>query len=100
MSVATLYNVSFWKDKDELSFGEPYVNKDFETIEDAREFFDGINLEYEYKNMYRTCGWRSMRGISLVKHIAENHYDEDGEFIDSEYDPIEYEEFGAEDFSE
>ena len=62
---------------------------DFSSKEAARAKFDEINLEYEFRNCYRTCGSRD----PWIKSLYET--DEDGYRVG---DVLEEEEYTFEDY--
>lgn len=94
----TKYAVGRWVDENGTCNGIE-DRHEFDTLEEAKAFYDESDIEREYKTFYR-CDWRSAQRRTFVKDLCEVHYDEDGELIDEEYGPIEYAEFGKADMED
>ena len=92
----TKYTVTIWWDDENGTMLRVHDKREFDSLEEAEKFFGAVDLEYAYGVSYRTDKL-STRRCTLVKDLNPVKYDEDGEQVDSEYDPIEYETFGFDD---
>ncbi len=78
----TKYAVGRWVDENGTCNGIE-DRHEFDTLEEAKAFYDESDIEREYKTFYR-CDWRSAQRRTF----------------DEEYDPIEYAEFGKADMED
>ncbi len=94
MTNTTAYIVTNWTDTDGLMTCEP-EKWIFEDEAEAYAKFESIDVKYQYDVMYKTAGWRSMRGKATVKEIGTCTLDEDGEIVEV-VDSLDYEEYAGE----
>ena len=92
----TKYTVTIWWDDENGTMLRVHDKREFDSLEEAEKFFGGFDIENLYGLNYRTDKIATRR-LTLVKDLNPVKYDEDGEQVDSEYDPIEYETFGFDD---
>ncbi len=95
----TKYAVSQWTDDEHGCANGSEDRREFGTLEEAKAFYAEIDLELRYKTLRRS-DWRSADRTTYAKDLCEVHYDDEGERIDGEYDPIEYAEFGKADMED
>ena len=92
----TKYAVSQWIDDERGCANGSEDRHEFDTLEEATTFYKGIDLESRYKTLRRS-DWRTAARIACAKDLCEVRYNDDGERIDSEYNPIEYDEYSKAD---